>query len=748
MSNQLLSRESNCIHQYQSNNSVPEDCDFLDWSDYWSSVVPDLESHRRKSSGDGSTNNDIEENNNDNIQVIVGLFQHFAHKWLNSGRSNNNLFEPAWAAYTVLQSDVTTARLIQKLTIASLLPSSIREEEGAATFQILSVWLFKLGCLVLLNEVCTMHEQKNQSPFFPLLVQGLLSAIIQCSNDDEECGATNSTNKFDESTGKEYPPVDKNDDDRTMVVSILNTFVESLVPDILNDEELLKQFQEILVCTPEKGQMNKEQFQRKLNDALEGCITPYMDEKYMSPILLFPSPLDNKQLQQQRTKKEDGGVDSFLSDSMNWFQSVNVSFDNNDSSQSFINFESLLGGDKVPTVESLNIVKPMSSISIPFARPLPPPLLPFLGYEDDDDCPATKADEADLLQYLKAELIWLTPCNLRLLLLPDDERDDEEINNKFKQAVELFQTQAFVKPLAPNGQRLVMELLSHNNNNGNNYNSHNVKSTNTVTDSKVSQDLPGDPPKIKSIVEEYDVSNGNENGVPGVSSGSVYSISGTSDNTISVAMRLIQESDLTPQSLPRLVEQNPLIACECLVNILLFSTDEEVKNEYLSSLVGMDMSLQSMEVVNRLATYNLTANNSTSMATNRATTSTDSTIQPSSITTNSGIGPPNNLSHESSSGLPTNTISQSPSLLHPEYIHLFIVSCIESCENIQDRHAQNRLVRLVCVFIQSLVRNRIVYVQDIFFEVQSFCVEFSRIREASSLYKSLQQHLQHTAPPP
>ncbi|OXA59526.1 GRB10-interacting GYF protein 2 [Folsomia candida] len=143
------------------------------------------------------------------------------------------------------------------------------------------------------------------------------------------------------------------------------------------------------------------------------------------------------------------------------------------------------------------------------------------------------------------------------------------------------------------------------------------------------------------------------------------------------ACRLTNHKIIRPRNLHDLVEYNPAVAIEILQRLIILN-DLKV-DEYFNALIEMEMSVHSMEVVNVLT----------------------SNLQ-----------------------------------LPKEFVYKYVSNCIKACEGIQptEKYAQNRLVRLLCVFLKSLLLTQVIDVQDIYLEVVVFLVQFIRIREASWLF--------------
>jgi hypothetical protein len=499
--------------------------------------------------------------------------------------------------------------------------------------------LEQLAALLVIESVSCEDGNAGKlcidSPFLPILVKDTLAVLHGLKAEE------NNDNGYDENERLNF----------FVERECLLDLVESFLPIIMGKEK----HRALLAATnnqnPE-GEIPLET-QKDLEETVKRWTTVYEDNGYTSPLLWANKESEEQELERlliEEEQKRDYSI--------------------------------------VPNQE---LYEPLPSVCSPFARPLPPPLLPINGYADDDyEDQQNETGQNGLFDYVQAELLWLTPTTLRLMLLPGEEGDNKS-TVEYRLVLKLLQSQAFDTPLTPSDQRTVLELLR-------------ASKKIPKKEQKQQQQASSKQRRNRGNKSSKSSSNNSNNVNNNASSTGENSVREEEESRI----QLVQESGLTPQNLKRLVEHNPLIAHECLLVILQHSP-ESTKNEYLSELVNMDMSLHSMEVVNRLATHNHVhaGGNATSNVASK------------------GVGSYRNKNQD-----------QDP-ILDPEYINLFISSCIISCENMPDRHAQNRLVRLVCVFIQSLLRNQIVDVDDVFFEVQAFCIEFSRIREAAALFKLL-----------
>lgn len=134
---------------------------------------------------------------------------------------------------------------------------------------------------------------------------------------------------------------------------------------------------------------------------------------------------------------------------------------------------------------------------------------------------------------------------------------------------------------------------------------------------------------------------------------------------------------LSTRSMMRMIEANPLLAYE------LISTEVP---RFVSALQSAELSLNLLEVVNRLV---------------------------------------------------RDDASRMHNLLPREFLHEFIDRIARQVELVQDRDIQVVKVRWVCVFISSLIRNSAINLSDYLVQLQSFTVQFSRVKEANVLYQTL-----------
>ena len=178
------------------------------------------------------------------------------------------------------------------------------------------------------------------------------------------------------------------------------------------------------------------------------------------------------------------------------------------------------------------------------------------------------------------------------------------------------------------------------------------------------------------------------------------------NTTPSMVHSLLHHGVIGPPHLPALIEKNPAVAVALLQVILTPPANPELSTAMLSPLLQLDLSLHSMEVVNRLAT-------------------------PAS-----GVA--------SASPTPSSPSSAGPSLLPPEFLPAYLHHCIECCRGIRDKYGQSRMVRLVCVFLQSLLRGERREglgegLDGLSSELMSFCVDFSKVKEAAALFRILKE---------
>ncbi|KAH9254960.1 hypothetical protein BASA81_007028 [Batrachochytrium salamandrivorans] len=74
-----------------------------------------------------------------------------------------------------------------------------------------------------------------------------------------------------------------------------------------------------------------------------------------------------------------------------------------------------------------------------------------------------------------------------------------------------------------------------------------------------------------------------------------------------------------------------------------------------------------------------------------------------------------------------------------EFLHRYLAKCMVACDPIRDKYMQARQVRLICGFVVSLVQGKVISIMDYQVDLQTFCLEYSHVKEAAELYRLVLQ---------
>ncbi len=152
-------------------------------------------------------------------------------------------------------------------------------------------------------------------------------------------------------------------------------------------------------------------------------------------------------------------------------------------------------------------------------------------------------------------------------------------------------------------------------------------------------------------------------------------------NSLEEFPQLAFECGLTTDNITSLITYDQFLSVDLLSAMARLPNEQSKVNSYHSTIVHMERSLESMEVVNRLATK----------------------IK-----------------------------------LPPMFLELYISGCIHDCKSEKnDKGERNRLIRLVAVFLNTLVRSNTIDAISMDFELKSFCAEHSDVKEVVALLRLL-----------